>query len=223
MGKMIFYKEWLKTKGFIWGALGALALMVFYCLLSIIKTAQLNGVETLWILVIQRDYVMVETLKFFPVALGALLAVVQYLPEISRKRLKLTLHLPYPQKKTVLAMYGYGLIVLCAFFVIMSLIIFVAMRAYVAPELVSRVFATVAVWYLAGFAAYLWGAAICVEPTWKMRSVLILLLAALLLLLFISSTPEAYNRILVGLLIYVLCGQLLIFHSISRFKEGLQD
>ena len=223
MGKMILYKEWLKTKGFIFGALGALALLVFYCLLSIVKTAQLNGTDTLWVLILERDYVMVETLKYFPVALGALLAVVQYLPEISRKRLKLTLHLPYPQKKTVVAMYGYGLLVLVAFFALMSLIILAVMRHYVAAELVSRVFATVAVWFIAGFAAYLWGAAICIEPTWKMRAVLIVLAAALFLLLFISSTPEAYNRILLGLFIYVLCGQLLIFHSIIRFKEGLQD
>ena len=223
MGKMILYKEWLKTKGFIFGALGALALLVFYCLLSIVKTAQLNGTDTLWVLILERDYVMVETLKYFPVALGALLAVVQYLPEISRKRLKLTLHLPYPQKKTVVAMYGYGLLVLVAFFALMSLIILAVMRHYVAAELVSRVFATVAVWFIAGFAAYLWGAAICIEPTWKMRAVLIVLAAALFLLLFISSTPEAYNRILPGLFIYVLCGQLLIFHSIIRFKEGLQD
>ena len=223
MGKMILYKEWLKTRGFIFGALGALAVLVFYCLLTIIKTAQLNGVDTIWVLLIQRDYVMVETLKFFPVALGLLLAVVQYLPEISSKRLKLTLHLPYPQKKTVLAMYGYGMLVLLAFFALMSAIIYAVMSHYVAAELVARVFATVAVWYLAGFAAYLWGAAICIEPTWKMRSVLLVLAAALLLLLFISGTPEAYNRILVCLAAYVLCGQLLIFHSIMRFKEGLQD
>ncbi|MBQ9877558.1 MAG: hypothetical protein IJM29_01470 [Bacteroidales bacterium] len=223
MGKMILYKEWLKTKGFIFGALGALVLLVFYCLLSIVKTAQLNGTETLWVLILQRDYVLVETLKYFPVALGALLAVVQYLPEISRKRLKLTLHLPYPQKKTVFAMYGYGLIVLLAFFAFISIVILIVFRHFVAGELVTRIFATVAVWFLAGIAAYLWGAAICLEPTWKMRAVLIGLLAALLLLLFISSTPEAYNRILVGLFIYVLCGQLLVFNSILRFKEGLQD
>ena len=223
MGKMILYKEWLKTRGFIWGALGALALLVFYCLLSIVKTAQINGTDTLWVLILDREYTMVETLKYFPVALGALLAVVQYLPEISRKRLKLTLHLPYPQKKTVFTMYGYGLLILLAFFALMSLIIFFALRHYLAAELVTRVFATVAVWYLAGFAAYLWGAAICIEPTWKMRAVLIALLAALILLLFISATPEAYNRILAGLFIYILCGQLLVFHSIMRFKEGLQD
>ncbi|MCR4864413.1 MAG: hypothetical protein K5850_04545 [Bacteroidales bacterium] len=223
MGKMLLYKEWLKTKGFIFGALGALALLVFYCLLSIIKTAQINGIESLWELVIQHDYVMVETLKYFPVALGILLAVVQYLPEISRKRLKLTLHLPYPQNKTVLTMYGYGLIVLTAFFALISIVILFVLRNYISAELVSRVFATVAVWFIAGYAAYLWGAAICIEPTWRMRAVLILIAAALLLLCFISSTPEAYNRILPGLFIYVLCGQLLIFHSIKRFKEGLQD
>ena len=223
MGKMILYKEWLKTKGFIFGALAAMALLIFYCLLSIIKTAQINGTDTLWILVLQRDYVLVETMKYFPVALGMLLAVVQYLPEVSRKRLKLTLHLPYPQKKTVGVMYGYGLLVLLAFFILMSVIFYAVLRHYLAAELVSRIFITIAIWYLAGFAAYLWGTAICLEPTWKMRSVLLLLFAALILLLFLSSTPESYNHILLGLCIYVLCGQLLIFHSISRFKEGLQD
>jgi len=223
MVKMILYKEWLKTKGFLFGALGALALLLFYCLLSVIKTAQINGIETLWELVLEHNQVLVETLKYFPLALGALLAVTQYLPEISRKRLKLTLHLPCSQNKTVFVMYGYGLIVLTAFFALISIVIYAVLNHYLAAELVNRVFATVAVWYLAGYAAYLSGCAICIEPTWRMRAVLMLMTAALLLLLFISGTPEAYNRILPGLFIYVLCGQLLIFHSIKRFKEGLQD
>ena len=92
-----------------------------------------------------------------------------------------------------------------------------------AGELVGRILRTAAVWYLAGFAAYIWIAAVCLEPTWGMRVALLLLLAGLVHLLTLSSVPEAYNGILPWLCLYVLCGQLLIFHSVARFKEGLQD
>ena len=56
-----------------------------------------------------------------------------------------------------------------------------------------------------------------------MRVVVIVLLAALVRLLFLSGVPESYNGILPWLVLYVLCGQVLIFHSVARFKEGLQD
>ena len=69
----------------------------------------------------------------------------------------------------------------------------------------------------------IWVSAVCLEPAWKMRSVLILLLAVLLYLLYLSSVPESYNGFFPWLALYVLGGQTLIFHSIARFKEGRQD
>lgn len=223
MRKMIFYKEWLKTRWYLAAALAVMAAMTFYCLLNLSKTAQIRGGDMLWNLMILKETVLIEMLRYIPLVVGGLLAMFQFLPEMTRKRLKLTLHLPYPQGRMIAAMYGYGLGILLVLFLLQALCLGTVLRGWMAGELVGRILRTAAVWYLAGFAAYIWIAAVCLEPTWGMRVALLLLLAGLVHLLTLSSVPEAYNGILPWLCLYVLCGQLLIFHSVARFKEGLQD
>lgn len=223
MRKMIFYKEWLKTRWFLMAAFVVLAALTGFCLLNLGKTAQLRGIDTLWNLMIEKDTVLVETLRWLPLAAGVLLAVVQFLPEVARKRLKLTLHLPYPQSRMIFDMYLYGVVALAILFGIQALCLTVALRGWLVGELVARILRTVAVWYLAGLAAYLWVAAVCIEPTWRMRIGLLLLLCGLVHLFTLSSVPEAYNGFLPWLFLYVLGGQLLIYLGVARFKEGLQD
>jgi hypothetical protein len=41
--------------------------------------------------------------------------------------------------------------------------------------------------------------------------------------MFLSNVPESYNGFLPWLIAYVFAGQVLIYHSIARFKEGMQD
>jgi len=223
MNRMILYKEWLKTRWFLLAAFLVLAAGTFYMGLSLSKTVQFNGADKLWEVLVSKETVLLETLKYLPLAVGGLLAVVQFFPETARKRLKLTLHLPYPQGRMMAMMYGYGLAALTILFLLQVTVLTVSLRHYFVTELVVRIMVTAAVWYLAGYAAYIWVAAVCLEPTWRMRVVVIVLLAALVRLLFLSGVPESYNGILPWLVLYVLCGQVLIFHSVARFKEGLQD
>jgi len=222
MLKMIFYKEWLKTRWFILGIGAVLLGGMLYVALSLSKTAQFNGADTLWSLLLMKDTVLIETLKYLPLASGAILAAAQFLPEASRSRLKLTLHLPYPQGKMIAMMYGYGLIVLAILWGLQLIAVSAVVGHFVVKELLWRVIATAAVWYLAGFAAYIWVSAICLEPSWGMKVVLGLTLAAFGRLLFISAIPESYNGFLPWLCIYTALGVLLIHHSVYRFKEGLQ-
>jgi len=223
MRKMILYKEWLKTRWFLLGAALVLAAATAFTLLNVSKTAELNGADVLWSTLIAKDTVLIEMLRYLPLAAGVLLAVAQFLPETTAKRLKITLHLPYPQGRMVAGMYGYGILALVVLFGLQVLALNIALRNWFVPELVNRILATSAVWFLAGFAGYLWTAAVILEPAWRMRIVLLVLLAGLIRLFFISNVPESFNGILPWLAIYVLGGQLLIFHSIARFKEGIQE
>ena len=223
MEKMILYKEWIKTRWFIIGSFLVLATATAYTLLNLAKGAQFNGNSFLWVLVAEKGSVLIDQLKSLPFILGGLLAIAQMLPEVSGKRLKLTLHLPYPQHKMVFMMYMYGIGVLAAMFLIQAIAIHITLCQWIISDLAMRILRTSAAWYLAGLASYIWIAAVCLEPVWKMRIILLLLLARLTHLLFISSIAESYNSFLPWLTIYVLAGQSLIFHSIGRFKEGVQD
>ncbi|MCR5351213.1 MAG: hypothetical protein K6E35_01795 [Bacteroidales bacterium] len=223
MNRMIVYKEWLKTRWVLLGILLILAAVTFYCFLNLSKVVEIRGAELLWEALVGKDTVLTEILRYLPLAAGLLLSAAQFVPEVSQKRLKLTLHLPYPQGRMLLNLVVYGLVVLSLLFLAQAAVSALMLSRWVVWELVARILRTMAVWYLAGWAAYLFMAAICLEPTWKLRAVEALVAAGLFALLFKSPVPEAYNGFFPFLLVYVLLSVSLLYYGVSRFKEGKQD
>ena len=117
----------------------------------------------------------------------------------------------------------YGLAVLAVIFALQALVSALILKQWVVWELVARILRTMAVWYLAGWAGYLFAAAVCLEPTWRMRAVLLVLAAGFVALLFKSEVPEAYNGFFPVLLLYVVLSVSLLYYGVARFKEGKQD
>ena len=108
MIQAIFYKEWIKTR---WYWLLATLFMIGitgYSMLRIGRTIAIQGIDHLWVVMVQKDAIFIDLLQFVPLLIGILLAAVQFFPEMQRKCLKLTLHLPYSQKKMVMSMLAYG-------------------------------------------------------------------------------------------------------------------
>lgn len=223
MDRMIIYKEWIKTRGFLLGALVVLAVLTSYTILNLAKTVELQGAEVIWSTLVMKDTVLIEALRYLPLAAGCLLAVFQFVPETTRKRLKLTLHLPYPQGKMIFMMYAYGITAYVALCLLQSAFLTIFLCKWIVSELVCRIMRTALVWYLAGLAAYLFTVAALLEPTWKHRILILAVALGVMYLLFLSPVPESYNGFLPWLVIYVLGVQLLIYYGVSRFKEGLQD
>ena len=125
--------------------------------------------------------------------LGVLLAVVQFVPEMAQKRLKLTLHLPFPQWKMILLMSGIGLGALALLFIVQTAVLWGYFHALLAPELVARILLTALPWYLAGLTLYLLTAWICLEPTWKRRLANLLIAVGVCRIFFLSDTPQAVS------------------------------
>lgn len=223
MNKLILYKEWLKTRWVLLGIALVTAALTAYCFLNLTKVVQIRGAELLWGALVHKETVLTEILRFVPAIAGALLALSQWIPEIQRKRLKLTLHLPYSQTGMLAMITVYGLVALTVLFGLQALASAWAMGTWVPAELVTRILRTMAVWYLAGWAAYLFTSALCLEPTWRMRVVLLLVAAGVLRLMFLSGVPEAYNGFFPWMFVYVLLSGGLLFSGVARFKEGLQD
>jgi len=223
MKKAIIYKEFLKTKWVLLGIVLVFAAYLGYLFLTISKSAQINGLESIWTYMISKSAVLFDGFRFFPLAAGIVLAAAQFVPEASHKRLKLTLHLPYPQGKMIALMYCFGLVALLLIFALSAIAIAVFMSKIVVKELILSILLSIIPWFLAGFAGYLWTSAICLEPTWKMRILLAVLLAGVAGVCFLSPMAEAYNKFLPYLAIFILLAQSLIFYAVSRFKEGLQD
>jgi hypothetical protein len=223
MNKMILYKEWLKTRWVLLGIVLVMAAITFYCFLNLTKVVQIRGAEILWETLVSKETVLTEIFRYVPAAAAALLALSQWLPEMQHKRLKLTLHLPYPQGRMILTIAAYGLVILTVLYALQACCSALVFAQWIPAELIARIVRTMAVWYLAGWAAYLFTSALCLEPTWRFRVPILLVSAGLLRILYLSGIPEAYNGFFWILLPYVIASGSLLFLSVSRFKEGYQD
>lgn len=219
----IFFKEWIKTRWYL--LLACIVTLGFagYSMLRINRVVDLKGAAHIWEVMLAKDAVFVNLLEYVPLLVGILLALVQFIPEMYHKCLKLTLHLPYPQLKMINLMLLYGLLALVVCFATNYLLMFVYLQGVLAPELYSHILLTALTWYLAGISGYLLMAWICLEPTWKRRVFYLVITVLLLRVFFLSSDPEAYNGFLPWLAIYSLLTISFSWLSVLRFKAGKQD
>ena len=221
--KAMYYKEWIKTRWYL--LLAFLTLMGFtgYSILRFNRALGLKGAQHLWEVMLTHDAIFVELLTYIPIILGVILAIVQFMPEMHRKCLKLTLHLPCSHMRMLYQMLSFGVLSLFVIFAISFLSLFFALKGALAPELYSHILLTMVPWFLAGLAAYLLLSWICLEPTWKRRVLNLIITMLLLRIYFMSPIPEAYNSFLPGLTLITLLTGCFSALSVQRFKEGKQD
>ncbi|WP_195665189.1 hypothetical protein [Alistipes onderdonkii] len=223
MIKAIFYKELIKMRWFCLVAALFLAGFTAYALLRVQRVITFKGAAHIWEVMLEKEVVFIDILQYLPVLLGVLLALVQFIPEMTHKRLKLTLHLPFPQRKMILLMMGVGLAALAVLSAVQAFVLWCYFHTLLAPELVSRILLTSLPWYLAGLALYPLAAWVCLEPTWRRRVADILVAVGVCRLFFLSETPQAYDGMLPWLLALLLCVLFFPLLSVYRFKQGCQD
>ena len=223
MIKAIFYKEWIKMRWFCLVAALFLAGFTAYALLRVQRVITFKGAAHIWEVMLEKEVVFIDILQYLPVLLGVLLALVQFIPEMTHKRMKLTLHLPFPQRKMILLMMGVGLAALAVLSAVQAFVLWCYFHTLLAPELVSRILLTSLPWYLAGLALYPLAAWVCLEPTWRRRVADILVAVGVCRLFFLSETPQAYDGMLPWLLALLLCVLFFPLLSVYRFKQGCQD
>ena len=223
MIKAIFYKEWIKMRWFCLVAALFLAGFTAYALLRVQRVITFKGAAHIWEVMLEKEVVFIDILQYLPVLLGVLLALVQFIPEMTHKRLKLTLHLPFPQRKMILLMMGVGLAALAVLSAVQAFVLWCYFHTLLAPELVSRILLTSLPWYLAGLALYPLAAWVCLEPTWRRRVADILVAVGVCRLFFLSETPQAYDGMLPWLLALLLCVLFFPLLSVYRLKQGCPD
>ncbi len=221
MIRSIFFKEWLKTRiVVILSVLLSLALCA-YLLLSTSRLIDLNGTMPVWDTLLNRDVVLIELLRYLPLIVGVLLGIAQCLPEMTQKRIKLTLHLPIDNWKSIGCMVLYGAIVMIVLAVLDLGVCLIVLAKWLPAELLLRIFLTACVWYLAGLLAYFFAIWIALEPTWKMRILELIFAGACMRGFFMSTMPETYNAFLPIMLIFTILCAALPMISINRFKQGI--
>jgi len=220
MLKSIIYKEWIKTRWFllILTVLGLLAVGNIF--LKVQHNIVFNEAHKYWYLILFQGQIYFKSLKFIPLAVGLLIALVQYIPEITDKRIKLTFHLPIKENKILLMMLGYGFSALLISFALMF-VIFTALSYHFMPkEIVHAALVSITPWFLAGFAAYFLGALITLEAIWKYRIFYFLASAAFILFYFEYSMGGGYAFLNWKLAALTALISLSLTFSAYRFRKG---
>jgi len=219
---MILYKEWIKTRWallivvMVWA--GALA----YSFIGIATDLRLTGAGAVWESIVQKGTTYFGLLHWLPLLTGVFVAIAQYAPEVTNKRLKLTLHLPLPEARIMLTMLGYGVAVLAALFGLAAAVAGGGAAAYFPAEIVRWNLVYIHPWLWGGLAAYLLTTWVCIEPVWRQRLFDALVAGCLLALFYFRETPGAYTPFVPYLIAVTAAGGGLIFYSLIRFKEGQQ-
>ena len=223
MTDAIIFKEWLKTRRVFWIALAVAVLFGIYAIMCIRRVGASHGVEHIWLIMLMKDQTFIDAVKYVPAVIGLALGIAQMAPEMQLKRLKLTLHLPFPQNRLIMTMVGVGLAELAAIFLVQALIIGIYYRTVVTSEMTWHVMLTTIPWYIAGLNAYLFASAVCLEGRWSRRILTGLLGVGILSIYFMQPMPQAYNNMIVGAVIFTILLMLLSLLSVYRFKEGQID
>ena len=217
----LFYKEWIKTHKLVLLLLVVFSALMAYILLGAAKQYQAGPVP-LWEGIIQNSMTLVGYFKYLPLAAGVVMAIVQFVPEMQNKRLKLTLHLPMNESGILCSMLGFGMLVLVLLFSLSCIILLSGLSIRFCAEMVTANFRISLPWFLGGLASYLLAAWICLEPTWKQRIFNAIPAICCVSFFYTGALPGAYMPFIPYLAGFIAISFFFSFYSGIRFKNGVQ-
>jgi hypothetical protein len=220
MIKSIVYKEWIKTRWFllILTILGVLAVGNIF--LKVQHYITFNEAHNYWYLVLFQNQQYFKGLRFIPLVIGLGIALVQYIPEITNKRIKLTFHLPVNENRALVMMLAYGVVVLLLCYALLIIMFILLSQHFFGAEIVRAALISITPWFLAGMAAYFLAALVVMEAIWKYRVAYFLAASAFILFFFERGMAGAYAPLNWKLAVLTLLVSLSMTFSAYRFRKG---
>lgn len=223
MTKALLTKEWLKTRRAFWCCVVLTAFFTCYALLGINRVIATHGVEHVWLIMLMKDQTFIDPVKYVPLLCGVLIGLAQMMPEMQHNRLKLTLHLPCGSLNLLMTMLAVGAALLTALFLVQVAVIWIFYIRIITAEMTRHVLTSSIPWFMAGYTAYFFCTAFCLEGTWKRRIMLALIGAGTVTVYFLQPMPGAYYAMSWAAILLTMSLALLSYNSIHRFKQGLID
>ncbi len=219
----LFYKEWLKLRWTVIILIALFLAVLIYMALYVDSILRLNEATGYWYNIIFRGVNYYSNLLYLPLFAGIAMGAMQFFPEIQRKRIKLTFHLPVDEYKALLNMIFFGTALLLAIFLINYAGLLLIGSLYFPAQIVKSSAISTAPWFLAGMSAYFLTAVIVLEPKWPRRIFFAILALGWLKLLLYSFFYEIYTRSLLLIVILILFQITIILLPGHRFKKGVMQ
>jgi len=221
MFKAIIFKEWIKIRVAFFVLLAVSFLMLINILLNLSHEMEFVEPKIYWYNVVFRQLIFYSGLMYIPVVTGIVLALAQFIPEMTSNRLKLTFHLPVKENNVLLQMISIGFVATISLFVITMVLLTIITRTYFPTEVYRSVLVTSAPWFLAGIAGYFSVAMLVTEPLWRRRILLILIIYSFLDTYFYLFGYNLYERSLPEFAVLSLFFSISILYSGYRFRKGV--
>jgi len=217
----ITYKEWLKIRWALYGLSALMLLSLIYTYAIVNYTYRFSDANGFWYNIIYRGSSFYSRINYLPLLAGLIIAAVQWVPEIQRKRIKLTFHLPVDEYRVLLQMIAFGASALAMIFIGFCVLFSILGFFYFPPEIVYSALSTLFPRFLLGMAAYLMAAYIILEPHMLRRILYSVLSIGFGKLFLYGWFYNIYDRILLQMTLLTLLLSLAIIYPGHRFKKGV--
>ena len=221
MFKSIIYKEWIKIHWAVIISFLIVFITLIYVQLEVRHYIELMGAFNNWLYIIQHKMLYYKIFKYLPLIIGAVISILQFVPEMSKNRMRLSYHLPISEKKLLLYMTSIGF-----FFLIVNLAIIVGglvgiSYIFYSTEIVQSMLFTILPWLLGGIGIYFLTSTIILEPSWLYRIILIIISISFIKLLFMESGYNEYQFSIWKYALIVVFFPLMALFPGHRFRKGI--
>ncbi|MEY6431732.1 hypothetical protein ABC977_04840 [Thioalkalicoccus limnaeus] len=218
--RALLFKEWIKLRP--WLALlvvGHLTFAVWF-FLSMRQEFRVEHAEIIFHQASRIGRLFYDDLRYVPLVTGALLGVAQFLPEVSRGRLRLAMHLPVPLGALMAGHLALGLAALLVLLAFDLGALAVTVGVFFPAPFVASAVATALPWMLAGVAAYLGAALVLLEPVRWRQALNLVVVGGVIWLCHLSNAYGAYDLALPGLVLLTVLIAPAALLAAARFRDG---
>jgi len=218
--RAIFYKEWLKLRSWLGLLLLGNVAVSAWVFLSIRHRFRTEHAEMIFYQVSQIGRLLHDDLRHVPLITGLALAAAQFAPEVAKRRLRLSFHLPIGLAPMILAHLAFGLAALAVILALDAAALAAAVGTFFPAAFVTDALVTALPWLLAGVAGYLGVALVFLEPQPVHRAVNAAVAAGVIWTLHLSTRHGAYAEAIWGHLLLVALMVPAVLLPVSRFRDG---
>ncbi|MDR2104260.1 MAG: hypothetical protein LBP51_00730 [Deferribacteraceae bacterium] len=217
---MIWLKEFLKLNKILAALLLFHIAIAFYFYLRIrglFITASPMGV---WLNIISMNTFYFSIFEKPLYITGCALAILQFYPEVEKRRFRISCHLPANEYITLAKMIFFAIAAISVFGLIDALSVLLVSAGYFPYEIFSETPIIIFYWYINALLFYAVAAVLTLEPSWKAKVRLFLILAAFYKLVDVSiyNSPKVY---IIYLIIIAALFVSTIFYPAERFRRGV--
>lgn len=225
MFKSLVFKEWLKLKWIFVGLVVLNCLVILNIYLNTANTLKVYSANAVLAKILAYEILIYADIMYVPLLSGLLLAVFQFFPEISQKRLKLTFHLPVRENILLVQMTLVGISLYLIIFITDIILLSIINLTFFPKELFYAMLVTTLPWYIGGLCAYFWIVMIFIEPNWTKKIVNFIVGYFVVSLYYAgvyggSGFSRFEQSLIYFLILSILCGTI-IFISSYNFKRGI--